>query len=34
MEDLVESFLIKAGFVRDLNYFKEMKTSEIEKNGE
>ncbi|NLI58387.1 MAG: restriction endonuclease [Clostridium sp.] len=31
MEDLVESFLIKAGFVRDLNYFKEMKTSEIEK---
>jgi len=31
MEDLVESFIIKAGFEKDKNYFKEMKLSEIEK---
>lgn len=30
MEDLVESYLKKAGLVRDVNYFKEMYISEIE----
>lgn len=30
MEDLVESFIIKAGFVKDKTYFKEMYLSEIE----
>lgn len=30
MEDLVENFLVKAGLVRDTDYFKEMKTSDIE----
>lgn len=30
MENLVESFLIKDGFERDVNYFKEMYLSEIE----
>ena len=30
MEDLVEMYIIKAGFIRDKNYFKEMKISEIE----
>ncbi len=30
MEDLVESYLIKAGLVKDKTYFKEMKKSEIE----
>ena len=30
MEDLVESYLIKSGLVRDVNYFKEMYISEIE----
>jgi type II restriction enzyme len=30
MEDLVESYLRKAGFERGINYFKEMKTAEIE----
>ena len=29
MEDLVESFILKAGFVRDVNYFKEMYIHEI-----
>lgn len=29
MEDLVESFIQKAGFKRDVNYFKEMYISEI-----
>lgn len=31
MEELVESFIIKAGFVKGLNYFKEMYLSDIEK---
>ncbi len=31
MEDLVESFLIKAGLVKNKTYFKEMSKSEIEK---
>ena len=30
MEDLVEKYIQEAGFVRDLNYFKEMYSSEIE----
>ena len=30
MEDLVESYFIKAGLVRDVDYFKEMYISEIE----
>jgi type II restriction enzyme len=30
MEDLVESFLKRSGFVRDVDYFKEMYISEIE----
>ena len=29
MEDLVESYIKKAGFKRDLNYFKEMYVSEV-----
>lgn len=33
MENLVEKYLIKAGFVKDKDYFKEMYLSEIEKNG-
>lgn len=34
MEDLVESYLLKAGFVRDFNYFKEYtKTNIIDKWG-
>ena len=31
MEDLVESFIQKAGFVKDKSYFKEMKIKDIEK---
>ena len=31
MEDLVESYLIKAGLVKDKTYFKEMYVSEVEK---
>lgn len=31
MEDLVESYIIKAGFQRDINYFKEMYIHEITK---
>ncbi len=31
MEDLVESFIVKAGFIRDENYFKEMDISKITK---
>lgn len=31
MEDLVERYLQEAGLVRDVNYFKEMKLSEIER---
>ena len=31
MEDLVESFLIKAGLVKEKTYFKEMYASEVEK---
>lgn len=31
MEDLVESFIIKAGFKKDKTYFKEMKISQVEK---
>ena len=30
MENLVESYIIKAGYTKDKNYFKEMYTSEIE----
>ena len=30
MEDLVESYIQKAGFVRDVNYFKEMYLSDVE----
>ena len=30
MENVVESFIVKAGFIRDANYFKEMKASEVE----
>ena len=33
MEDLVESFIQNSGFQKNKNYFKEMYTSEIEKNG-
>ena len=29
MENLVESFINKAGFIKDVNYFKEMKASSI-----
>ncbi len=29
MENIVESFIVDAGFVKDVNYFKEMRTSEI-----
>ncbi len=32
MENLVESYIKKAGLVKDKNYFKEMYLSEIEKN--
>ncbi len=31
MEDIVESFIIKAGFKKDITYFKEMNKSEVEK---
>ena len=31
MEDLVEDFIQKAGFKKDVNYFKEMYTSDMEK---
>lgn len=31
MEDLVESFIVKAGYIKDKNYFKEMKLSDLEK---
>lgn len=31
MEDLIESYLQKAGFIKDKTYFKEMKKSDIEK---
>lgn len=31
MEDLVESFIQKAGFVKGVNYFKEMYLSDVEK---
>ena len=30
MENLVEKYIVKAGFVKGVNYFKEMKISEIE----
>ena len=30
MEDLVEKYIIKAGFIKGINYFKEIKISEIE----
>ncbi len=30
MEDLVEKYIQEAGFIRDVNYFKEMYSSEIE----
>lgn len=32
MEDLVEGYIIKAGFVRDVNYFRQMTKSKIEQN--
>lgn len=31
MEDLVESFIQKAGFIKEVNYFKEMYLSDLEK---
>ena len=31
MEDLVERYIADAGFIKDVNYFKEMKINEIEK---
>ena len=31
MEDLVESYLVKAGLIKDKTYFKEMYASEVEK---
>ena len=31
MEDLVERYIKKAGFIKDVNYFKELKTTEMEK---
>ena len=31
MEDLVERYIKKAGFMKDVNYFKELKTTEMEK---
>ena len=31
MENLVESFIVKAGFIKNENYFKEMRLSDIEK---
>ena len=31
MEDLVEKYIVEAGFVKDLTYFKEMYLAEIEK---
>ena len=31
MEDLLESFIKKAGFIKDESYFKEMKIKDIEK---
>jgi type II restriction enzyme len=31
MEDLVEDYIIKAGYIKDVNYFKEMYLSDIEK---
>lgn len=31
MEDLVESFIIKAGFIKGINYFKEIYLSDIER---
>lgn len=34
MENLVEAYIQGAGFVRDDNYYKEMKTSEIEEKWE
>ena len=30
MENLVEKYIVKAGFIKGVNYFKEMKISEIE----
>ena len=29
MEDLVESYIVKAGFVKDYNYYKELTTAKI-----
>ena len=34
MENLVESFIVKAGFIKNENYFKEMRLSDIEKRWE
>lgn len=31
MEDLVEAYIMKAGFIKDLNYFKELTLSAIER---
>ena len=31
MENLVESYIIKAGYKKDVNYFKEMYLKDIEK---
>ena len=32
MENLVESYIVKAGFIKDKNYFKEMYISDIQNN--
>ncbi len=34
MEDLVEAYLVKSGFVRDVSYYKEMNLSSIENKWE
>ena len=31
MEDLVESYIVKAGYQKNVNYFKEIYLSDIEK---
>lgn len=33
MEDLVEKYIVAAGFKKDVNYFKEMYLRDIEENG-
>ena len=31
MEDLIESYIVKAGFIKDVDYFKEIRKSELER---